>query len=88
MKANSPTAAPALNHRNILHLVRWVCEAHNLAPIDVRFEANAVAFRLVGTERAYWCWANAEGLKLGGKGLIAGTLTEALVATCYSVSSR
>ena len=69
------------NHRNSLHLINWVCDAHGLTPADVRFEASAVSFKL----GKFNCWANDDGLTVGGKGLIYGTLTKALVGLCYSV---
>jgi len=77
----------AIDHSSILHLVRWVCDAHEVFVLDVRKEKNALSFMLQGKKGSRRCWATMEHLTVGGVGQISGKVTPALVGWCYALSA-
>jgi len=73
--------------RNILTMViNSITEMHGLTVSNLHVQGSQLAFQLTGTRGSRMAWADFDGLTLGGIGLIAGTLTEALVRTCYDMT--
>lgn len=71
-----------MNANEMMDLCRAIANSHKMNPFSVRGNQ----FELRGSRGAALCWATEEGLIVGGKGLMAGTLAEALNALCFSIA--
>ncbi len=71
----------------ITAVVESITTAHDVTVNNLKNERTQASFQLVGTNgRTRQCWANFDGLIVGGCGEMAGSLSDALVAECYGLT--
>ena len=74
-----------MNLSQIAEVVTAILNAHGLFPVDMKLETGYVYFEVWSVKGQENCWATASALTVGGRGEMAGSVTDALKALCFSL---